>query len=600
MTVVELLNKCGLVKPRVISYTRFSSRKQAKGLSEIRQVEAAKEWCDKHCLELSDHDQFKDLGVSAYSGANSTTGALAALQAKVAAGAIPRGTILIVEALDRLTRQSLPSAISLLMGLANSGLNVVTMTDPDKVWNSETMHDLGSFLMSVVTLYRGHQESAYKSDRLRKTFRKHRREGSQQAFGAAPGWLERESKVHPWTVVEERAEVVRKVFELAVAGLGSKAIAARANTEKWPIPTRLSKNDSIWHAQMPGQLLRNRSVLGEHQHRIRTHEANAQHWHGLAEGEPVKGYYPQIVSDELWAAARASVRGRFVHKRRDANFYNLWSGLMFCGHCGAPIHRKTEKKGYSKGQLQCSARLAGATKCPSMSAVNADFALLQAVYGHSHQDLADAQAVAKIDGIATLEAALADTEEQAQLAGDLVFKTGGKVPVFVNRSVRLAEEAEDLRRHIEELRALQLGDGGTGAFDEAWLETTMSFLYVADDVEALEARAALNLRLGRIVEAVWVYAYDCAFIKFRDEKLPLALPLPSKQLPSRANPQAKHHKPPPERVEKFKPIWAAHNDPAFELPEPKRPAARARKFSQLMVNLERVEEEDAEEVAAEL
>ncbi len=584
MNVSTLLESFRESKPRVISYTRFSSRKQAKGTSYVRQVESAKAWCDKHGLSLASDGEYEDLGVSAYSGANSSTGALSVLQSKLAAGEIPRGTVLLVEALDRLTRQSLPQAITLLMNLANSGLNVVTMTDPDKVWNEQSMLDLGSFLMSVVTLYRGHQESEYKSLRLRATFKKHRKTGSQQAFGAAPGWLQRESKAHPWEVIEEKAAVVRRVFELSAAGLGSKVIAARANAEGWVVPTRLARTGDRWHGQMPGQLLRNRSVLGEHQHRIRTHEAKAQHWHGLLEGEPIQGYYPQIVTDELWHAARASIRERSVNKRRDEHYYNIWSGLMYCGCCGAAIHRKTERNGYSRAQLQCSHRIGGATTCPTMSARNADFPLLQAIYLHSHVQLANPNAVAVADEVVELEARLAENEEEAQLASDLVFKTGGKVPAFVARSVRLAEEADELKLQIQDIRSRRVEDVDSEAFDDAWLEEAMSTLYVSDDEDAKEARAALNLRLARIVETIWVFAYDCAFIKFKGEPLPMAVQLPAKRLPSRANPSAKYHKPPKERPEPPKPVWDSHLIEELELPEPKRAAAMSRKMSELLVN----------------
>lgn len=592
MNVTTLLDSFGQSKPRVISYTRFSSRKQAKGTSYVRQVEAAKTWCDKHGLTLAEGGEYEDLGVSAYSGANSTTGALSVLQSKLAAGEIPRGTILLVEALDRLTRQSLPQAITLLMGLASSGLNVVTMTDQEKVWNEQSMLDLGSFLMSVVTLYRGHQESEYKSLRLRATFKKHRKNGSQEAFGAAPGWLQRETKSHPWTVIEEKAEVVRRVFELAATGFGSKAIAARANAEGWVVPTRLAKTGERWHGQMPGQLLRSRSVLGEHQHRIRTHEAKAQHWHGLIEGEPSKGYYPRIVSEELWNAARASIRERSVNKRRDEHYYNVWSGLMYCGGCGAAIHRKTERDGYSRAQLQCSHRIGGATKCPTMSARNADFPLLEAIYLHSHKQLVNPAARAADDEVVGLEARLAENEEEAKLASDLVFKTGGKVPAFVVRSVRLAEEADELKLLIQDIRSRRVDEVDSEAFDGAWLENAMSNLYLSQNEDAKETRAALNLRLARVVETIWVFAYDAAFIKFKDEKLPMAVQLPGKRLPSRANPQAKYHKPPKERPDPPKPVWEAHLRGELEFPKPKRPASMTRKFTELLASYEELAADD--------
>ncbi|WP_160170179.1 recombinase family protein, partial [Ralstonia sp. AU12-08] len=59
---------------RVISYTRFSSRKQAAGHSYARQLEAAQKWCKENGYTLDESDRYRDLGVSAYSGRNSETG----------------------------------------------------------------------------------------------------------------------------------------------------------------------------------------------------------------------------------------------------------------------------------------------------------------------------------------------------------------------------------------------------------------------------------------------------------------------------------------------------------------------------------------------
>lgn len=460
------------------------------------------------------------------------------------------------------------------------------------------MLDLGSFMMSVVTLFRGHQESEYKSLRLRATFKKHRTLGSAQAFGSAPGWLERESSKHPWRVIPEKAQVVQRVFELAAAGYGSKAIAGRANAEGWPVPTRLAATGERWHGQMPGQLLRNRAVLGEHQHRIRTHDAHAQHWRGLTEGDPIIGYYPQIVSHDLWCAARASIRERSVNKRRDEHYYNIFSGLMYCGRCGAAIHRKNQKHGHSRAQLLCSHRIGGATSCPTMSARNTDFTILRAIYEHSHESLTNPAWQAKTDQIEALRAALAAKEEEGELAAELVFKTGGKVPAFMTKSVRLASEADELKLKLQEALELEVTEAGSEAFDDAWLESAMSVLYVPDDEDAKEARATLNLRLNRIIETIWVFAYDCAFIKFKGHELPLAVPLPAKRLPSRANPAAKYHKPPKERPEPPKPVWEAHCSEDFLLPEPKRPAAMTQKFTELLANYEELKVDGIEDDSA--
>ncbi|MDD2875541.1 MAG: recombinase family protein, partial [Azoarcus sp.] len=96
--------------PRVISYTRFSSRKQAAGDSYRRQTEAALRWCKEHGHELDTSLVLEDLGISGYSGANAKRGALGVLQMMVLDSKIEKGTILLIEAFDRLTRLPLPDA----------------------------------------------------------------------------------------------------------------------------------------------------------------------------------------------------------------------------------------------------------------------------------------------------------------------------------------------------------------------------------------------------------------------------------------------------------------------------------------------------------
>lgn len=570
--------------PRVISYTRFSSRKQAKGLSYVRQIEAAREWCAENGYTLDESDQFADLGVSAYSGANAETGALAELQRMLASGEIERGTILIVEALDRLTRQSLNKAITLLMNLATGGLTVVTLSDR-RVWNEESMNDLGSFLMSVVTLYRGHQESEYKSKRLRKTFKKHRENGSQQAFGSAPGWLYRESKDKPWQVDEEKAEVVRRVFELAAAGLGSKAISKKANDEGWPVPTRLNMTDGRWHGQMPGQLLRNRAVLGEHQHRIHTHEAHAKHWQGVLAGAPIPDYYPRIVSDELWSRARASIRSRAIAKRRATHYYNVFSGMMFCGECGAPMHRKNEKNGYSRAQIHCSDKVAGKTKCRTMAGVCCDAHILTAIYEHCVRELGGAENDTMAADIAGVEAEIAEKLDRVVSLADVISKTKGQVQArFIDESVALSDSVEELQEKLEDMREEQAELSTGSVFDDTFVAEAMKYMYLPDDDTAKEKRAELYLKLSRVVDTIWIWAYDCAIIKYKGSDAMHAVELAEKRLPSRANTMAKWHKPPKPREPKFKPIYSEAFYGRITPPEPRRPVTLEKKLKPLLID----------------
>jgi DNA invertase Pin-like site-specific DNA recombinase len=566
---------------RVISYTRFSTRKQSKGTSYARQVEQAQEWCKENGYIWDEEDHYKDLGVSAYSGANAATGALADLQRHLANGQIAPGTVLIVEALDRITRAALTDAISLLMSLATAGLRIVTLSD-GKVWDKKIMNDLGSFLMSVVTLYRGHQESEMKSQRLQKTFALRREEGSQRAFGSAPGWLSRESQLSPWEVDEEKATIVRKVFELAAAGMGSKAIAGRANAETWVVPTRLNRTKGRWHAQLPGQLLRNRAVLGEHQHRLRSYGARETHWRGTEIGVVKPDYYPRIIEDELWYRARAAIGTRSIAKRRDSHYFNVFAGMMFCGMCGAPVQRKLEHDGYSRAQLQCSDKLAGLTDCKTMAAMCADIPILHAIQGYMLTPTIAAPVDDKVALLEAAEAEIAELRKRQQRIGDLVSATEGEIGVYVEQARTLQEKLKQAQARREELLHEIHSVTSRDHDDYSALENAVAYLYLPADEQAKEQRAALHLRLARAIDCVFIWAYDAAVIRYRDGAQQ-AVRLSHKRLPSRSNPNAKYHRPPKPRKEPEQPYYIEAISAELAIPVPRRAVSTEKHLRDLLV-----------------
>ena len=527
--------------PRVISYTRFSSSKQAKGDSYRRQTEMALKWCLKHGLDLDTSFVLEDLGVSGYSGANAKRGALGVLQKLCLDGKLEPGTVLLIEALDRLTRLPLPDAYELLLSLINNGLTIVTLTD-DKVWTKDKLKNLEDFMMSLVTLYRGYQESSYKSGRLRSTFQEHRERASNQAFGSAPGWLYRDSKTEPWKVDDAKATAVREVFELSAAGLGSKAIAEIANAENWPVPMRLNKTEGRWHAQMPGRILRSRTVLGEHEYRIRTHEANDKHWEGAGTGILVADFYPRIVPDDLWHRSRASIGTRSVAKRRDSHAYNIWSGLLYCGFCGAPLQRKQEKKGNSRAQISCADKLAGITKCPTFSASYTDATLLKQIYEFAPDSLGTEGGEDGLQKMAALEAQLNDKTLESRRIADAIARTDGKVDSLVHKAISINDELQVIRIALDEERQVNALSDDDITFDPTFVNHAMNHLYATDD-ESRVIRAGIHLKMARLVETIWIWAYDLAIVQFKDGTR-LTVGLHAKTLPSRAKPASKHHKPP--------------------------------------------------------
>ncbi|MEI8315118.1 MAG: recombinase family protein [Verrucomicrobiota bacterium] len=87
------------------SYIRFSSGQQAKGNSTDRQLDIAPQVARDKGWELNNNLSIADLGLSAFKKANlGPKGKLGAVLTGVQSGKIPKGSVMIVEALDRLTR----------------------------------------------------------------------------------------------------------------------------------------------------------------------------------------------------------------------------------------------------------------------------------------------------------------------------------------------------------------------------------------------------------------------------------------------------------------------------------------------------------------
>lgn len=539
--------------PRVISYARYSSRRQGHGISLERQTARARAYCEERGWSLDDELRYKyeDLGKSGFSGANRETGALGQLLADLQRGEIERGSCLLIEAFDRLTREDLPAAVMLLLDLLQGGLVIVTLADR-RVWQSGM--DTTDFMFSVMLLSRGHEESKRRSDLSKANFRRARELGDQRTFGTAPGWLIRKDGSEDgvwWVVDEEKAESVRKVFEACSDGLGSKAIAARANREAWRIPTRTtSASTAHWHAQMPQIILRNRSVLGEHEHwdmsldaRRRAAVAGASSaWRGEPTGIRSDSYYPRIVSDDLWRRAHAAIDARrAAPPKKSQQFWNIWSGVMRCGWCGAAMQRKIERKGHLRAQLVCSAQLARACTCehsPNGSAKLTDAPLLYHVCMEGGRLMGlgpnRAKLIKELDAARGELAALKQSESNMILiVSDVGYSPELSKKMRENRDAqeRCGEAISRLERELDQVDA---GDSGALFGDMKYAARIEQVLYEAGEIEA-EERAVFNRRLLRAVHAIWLFAYDCAVVQFRSGALTLVGLEP--KVPGRSRPK---------------------------------------------------------------
>ena len=325
--------------PRAYSYIRFSTPEQAEGDSLRRQLELSEEYAEKNHLLLDTSLKLRDLGKSAFSGYNRKKGALSVFLKAVEDRIVKPGSYLLVESLDRLSRDTLSEQMTLFMSLVNAGITVVTLAD-EQIYNKGNIDsDISRLMMSLVIMMRSHEESLTKSKRLLAAWKQKRADvGTIKLTSVCPHWLVLNPDRKSFQVLEDRAALVRRIFQMSIDGIGQASIARILNQEKVPV---FGKNKG-WHLSYVHNLLRNRAVLGEYQPKHREKRGNR---HTEPVGDLVKDYYPQIIDAVTWQKAQAKKQtatpGRVGQSRG-----NLFTRIARDGYTGAPMRHIG--RGYDK------------------------------------------------------------------------------------------------------------------------------------------------------------------------------------------------------------------------------------------------------------
>ena len=336
---------------KAYSYIRMSTPEQLKGDSVRRQQKATDDYVKENNLELTDIIQ--DHGVSAFKGKNVEFGALSNFLNLAESGAIDVGSYLIVESLDRLTRQNVFEAISLLNKIIRLGINVVTLIDR-RIYSKESVEKNEADLMiASIIMMRSHEESRTKSIRLSAAWQQKRNQAKNGSITKQrlPSWLEYSKDGKSIEAIEDRAKYIQKIFEMSRDGWGAYSITKWLNEQKIT-PWGKAKN---WQESYIKKIQKNRSVLGEFQ--PYKFVSNNETTKRITDGLPIKNYFPKIVDDLLFEEAQDSIfkRNKSGKGRKGVEYANLFSGILRCNYCDSGI--RYINKGYSsKGRqyLKCS------------------------------------------------------------------------------------------------------------------------------------------------------------------------------------------------------------------------------------------------------
>jgi DNA invertase Pin-like site-specific DNA recombinase len=334
---------------KAYSYVRWSSPQQALGHSLQRQTEKAAKYAVEHGLTLDTELNMTDAGVSAFRGKNATTGALGGFLSAVESGYVPPGSYLIIENIDRLSRDHVLEASTLFSRLILAGINIVTLTNGEVYSRQRLNDDPHAMIMIVLEQIRANQENVRKSQligdakaRKKQLLRENGLNGRPYTR-QTPGWITWSDERKTYELLPDRAAIVREIFERTDKGHGINRIAQDLNergVDTWGGDTRGSQRKANhWRNSYMRKILLSSAPIGSFTPHTTEYDTVTRARRNIPM-DPIVDMFPAVVEEELyWRVHRrfATKAPRGKNARREPK--SIVAGIMCCATCGRLVTR---------------------------------------------------------------------------------------------------------------------------------------------------------------------------------------------------------------------------------------------------------------------
>lgn len=344
---------------KAYSYIRFSTVIQKEGDSERRQKELVEKYLKDHPnLTLDTTLNMQDSGLSAYHGVNRTKGALGAFLKLVENGKIEKGSFLLVENLDRLSRQEVLEALNQFTSIIQAGIKIVTLQDGIEYTQESINANFGQLLMSIVYMSQAHQESEKKSLRLKASWESKRQNttnGKGKLTGRVPQWIKvKDDK--SFELIPDVCETIKSMFLKKLSGKGDEKIVQEINITDgvWQPPKSKRNKTGGWKKSTVSKILTNRQLIGEYQP-CKMVDGKRQET-----GEVIENYFPKAIEDEsLFFRVQALISTNSHLKGnsggKTGKVSNVFTHVIQCGLCGGAMHYIDKGQTSKGGQyLECA------------------------------------------------------------------------------------------------------------------------------------------------------------------------------------------------------------------------------------------------------
>ncbi|MBN9471081.1 MAG: recombinase family protein [Bosea sp.] len=527
-------------------YRRVSSASQLAGDGLDRQYKGTLRYLKEKGLVVV--REYEDRGVSAFRGRNRRSGQLATILENIRRGVIKSGEHLIIESLDRLSRQPIFDALQTMKDILSAGVTIHSVFDGLPYTLETVNREQWRANQLLNSMMRGHEESRIKSERVAEAYENGRQTGKIVA-GRIPTWLRIEKdkdgkKV--FKVNDDVAKIVNDIFEMARDGLSSYKIAqelkrrgiAPFGEQRKPIGSK-SKGSHHWNATSILNILTRKTVLGEYRPTITSYDENGKRI--MTPAGVLPNYYKEIVTPELWQAANDAIqsrkrRGSMGQGRKGADFANILKDTTICSHCGNPMHIKVQREHRTLARytrLRCAGKsegVCGNSRSPRYLVI--ENAVLDFVSEVELVDRRSDEAAALQRDIATENLRVESLDDQIRTVITNFLSTQSSVAVQMvseleAEKARLVSSLETKRSKLASIASSQSPEDRKTALKE--LRATMAALEPVDgDNEAEKTskaaqryavRAKLNLKIKEVIDRIEFSKDGTDLVIMRDESV---------------------------------------------------------------------------------
>lgn len=489
---------------RAFAYGRKSKKKAKKGDSRRRQQRYAERLCKRREWELDRILPLWDEGIAAFRGQNRLVGTLKDFLERVRTGEIPAGSVLILESLDRLSREALKPARDLFESILQSGITICTAR-PEREYNPADLNDLSTMLEVQLILARAHEESLTKSYRCGKAWQRKKRlaRRKKRIHGKKiPGWLKYSKR--QCEVIPERVAIVKAIFAMASEGMGVFRIAKALNAdpEKYPPWGRRG----TWTMGYVRYLVTGRTALGEYQPKRKLASGKLEN-----EGDAIPDYYPRIIDEATWLKANASMKRRAgISGRGSRGFQNAFAGLVYFAADGSKATLESRKgdKGVYRYLIAYRWAKVTPTAAKGLAFRYFDFetgllSYLGEIRPESVLETAPNPGGVESD-IARLHAEIVLADSKIAKLKEQVKDRKLGLEAMELRLSMIADLEADKARIAGELNALKLETSTNRMEALVGVQTLARLLATATEEEANKIRLRIRSRLMELFDAIWV------------------------------------------------------------------------------------------------